>query len=242
MEWTVRITGPEKLLKALTVLTHGMEVTVSRSGGRYVLASAGFCGLSDHRDVHSIASRYLRLFNSLVGVGAIRGISYAAPLRLLEIVKAEDGKTVRWDYEVAVSSIGIGEVDAPASAQRVQQLINSAEASQSVSHALELLGTGDDWANLYRVYEVIRHDVGGDKAMARKDWANKKNLKLFEHTANSPKAIGLAARHGVPKGEPPGQPMEHCDARSLVVTLLNRWLDDKLILASKGPGDSGRPG
>ena len=50
------------------------------------------------------------------------------------------------------------------------------------------------WLNLYKIYEVICKDVGGEKVLQK--FITKDELMSFRQTAQSREAIGKLARHG----------------------------------------------
>jgi hypothetical protein len=80
-----------------------------------------------------------------------------------------------------------------------------------------LFGTQEhSWGSLYCLYEVIEEDVGSIDKIANEGWATKTSIKRFKHTANSPSAIGDAARHGKESTTPPARPMELGEARALI--------------------------
>jgi len=77
-----------------------------------------------------------------------------------------------------------------------------------------------NWINLYKVYEIVQNDAGKKKIQ---QW-NKNKISLFTHTANSQRAIGDDARHGVDDNDPPKEPMSLSEAKALIMTLLQKWL------------------
>jgi hypothetical protein len=98
----------------------------------------------------------------------------------------------------------------------------------AVKNVFRLLADADfSWVNLYRVYEIVRADLGGEKELVSKGWANKKTLSLFTHTANSFSAIGGEARHAAEQNDPPPHPMTHGAAKALVTLLVHEWLNEK---------------
>jgi hypothetical protein len=60
--------------------------------------------------------------------------------------------------------------------------------------------------------------------VAAAGWASEAQLRRFKHSANSVKAAGDEARHGVEATAPPVDPMTITEAKSLVDILLARWL------------------
>jgi hypothetical protein len=74
------------------------------------------------------------------------------------------------------------------------------------------------WVGLYRIYEVIKSDC------LKNNWINKATSDRFTHTANSYKAVGIYARHGSTKHEPPKDPMSLEEAQSIIDDLVKKWL------------------
>jgi hypothetical protein len=83
------------------------------------------------------------------------------------------------------------------------------------------------WVGLYRVFEVIRADVGGERGIVRAGWASGARIDSFGHSANSVGVAGDEARHGVERGAPPARPMTIEEARTFVHDLLDNWLGSK---------------
>ena len=102
-----------------------------------------------------------------------------------------------------------------------------ARKDKNVQDAMRLWGKdSESWSGLYRVYEIIRADVGGDKAL--RNWVCGDHLGLFRRTANHQDAAGDEARHARKGDQPPSKPMPLKEARRLIETLLNRWLSEKV--------------
>ena len=104
-----------------------------------------------------------------------------------------------------------------------------AKRDSAVAEALRLLAKGDNnWINLYRIYEVVAREVGGDDAVVTNGWGTRAALRQFKHTANSPGAIGHEARHGVDTGQPPPNAMSLPYAKNLVSSIVQKWLRTKV--------------
>lgn len=100
--------------------------------------------------------------------------------------------------------------------------INNSE----VDKALELFDNSD-WINLYKIYEIIKDDLGNEQEIVNQLGISKNELKLFTRTANSRNAIGDKARHATLKDEPPKTPMSEYYAKEMIKEILNKWLDIK---------------
>jgi len=87
-----------------------------------------------------------------------------------------------------------------------------------------------NWINLYKIYEIVKKDAAGEinKKIDRiEQWITKDKIKQFKHTANSRRAIGDDARHGVYEKDPPKEPMSLSEADALIRNLLKQWLQWK---------------
>jgi hypothetical protein len=92
-----------------------------------------------------------------------------------------------------------------------------------IAKALRLRNSDDlDWVDLYRLYEVIKSDVG--RLIHQLGWARHDELQRFSHTANSVAATGDKGRHGVERSRPPSKPVSLSDARELIDRILLAWL------------------
>ncbi|MES2618114.1 MAG: hypothetical protein V4613_09550 [Bacteroidota bacterium] len=83
------------------------------------------------------------------------------------------------------------------------------------------------WINLYKIYEIIRDDVG-DEVQLFKDFPNhKSNIKKFTNIANNRNAIGEKARHGSKKNAAPSYKLSIEEAHSIVRNLFEEWANTK---------------
>jgi hypothetical protein len=115
---------------------------------------------------------------------------------------------------------------------RTVRLAHLAAANPSVAKAVRLHAAEDSttWVGLYRVYEVIEADTGGQAALATMGWSSATDQRRFKQSANSVTVAGDAARHGKESTMPPEHPMSHEEAVAYVHVLMEAWL------ASKGGG------
>lgn len=109
-----------------------------------------------------------------------------------------------------------------------KNLLRLADESVHVAKALRLQCQDMDWVNLYRLFEVVREDVGGDDQIAEKGWAIKDEINKFTGSANNSSVTGDEARHGKIDGY--GQPSEIMtlrEARLLIQEIVLRWMEAK---------------
>ena len=104
-----------------------------------------------------------------------------------------------------------------------------ARSDSAVAKALRLLSAADSnsWVGLYRIYEVVEADVGGESALKTCGWGSPADLKRFKHSANSVSVGGDAARHGKELTSPPNNPMSLEEAGSYVTYIVSAWLGSK---------------
>jgi hypothetical protein len=81
-----------------------------------------------------------------------------------------------------------------------------------------------DFVDLYRILDLIQDNVGASNVSER-GWCSTRAISRFTQTANSPTAIGDAARHGREHSHPPSRPMTLAEARRLIFGLAEHWLD-----------------
>lgn len=138
------------------------------------------------------------------------------------------------EAEVFVRDANGNLVERPSPPPRTVVLAKLMLTDAALAKAMRLRDAHDagTWVGLYRLYEVIKHDVGSERAMVSRSWTSKAQQDRFRHSSNSPDAAGDDARHGATNDEPPANPMTLEEARTFVECILQAWLDEKLSLAS----------
>jgi hypothetical protein len=119
--------------------------------------------------------------------------------------------------------LGPGDAVAPA--------VNGYAAALSdpgVRRALQYFSVEPTSESLWKVYEVIRDDVGGKANIISKWWATPAELGGFRGV-HYPSVLGDEARHGIePTHQPaPTAPMSLAEARQFIACLLKRWIASK---------------
>jgi hypothetical protein len=82
-----------------------------------------------------------------------------------------------------------------------------------------------DWFDLYKIYEIIRDQVGSHVALNAKNWVAPADLRAFTASANRPDVSGLAARHARVSGAMPRHSISLDEARALITKLVRAWID-----------------
>jgi hypothetical protein len=108
----------------------------------------------------------------------------------------------------------------------LKRVINLLFQDSNVEKVLRLHGSPDSWDTLYKIFEVIRGDVG--RLIVDLKWMSTTQKTRFTQTAQSPQVIGDEARHGRQKEQPPENPMPLQEAVDLIIRTTHAWINDKL--------------
>ena len=235
VEWFVLITGKNSDLEELSKSLNSPELCVIREGPDFILKSTDFNSLKDADDVRNEAIEIISQIN-----GAARFFKrMRKPLAVDCVVNVNDDGA-RQFFVCCSLGISLG-VSASASVVAADGTVQDQEESHqadpiigciaiarhdaNVAKVLRLYGADDhNWGSLYCIYEVIKSDVGN---IAKRGWATKNEIKRFKQTANSPDTSGDGSRHGAGNIPPPKDPMLISEAKSLVETIIHKWLRSK---------------
>lgn len=227
--WQVRIEGAPDSLRRLGKVfdTEGHRVVLD-SEGHTVLESTILDNV-DTRDVSTQAEQLVELLN-----GSMRAVDPSfEPVRFARHLRhpeygvrrvVSDSLDTRWRVES----------NDPADAQDfARHYCNLALVNPDVSEVLLLLRQPKlEWGTLYKVFEVIRQDLGGEAQVIAAGWATGNELSSFRAAANRPDVGGTMARHARVAGPAPcGSPFTLNAGQNFVLRLAKRWMQ-KLLAAS----------
>ena len=235
-KWIAAISGNDADLAELQKSLVGPDLRVSHQHGSYVLESSRFDLLATPEQVQSRANEILEVLSgaSRVAFGLISPLSASWVATINDDGSRNVYMTVteRVAFRDTVSVVITredGTVETINPADEVPRIAAVAEKYTNAAEVLKLLAKGiDDWVNLYRIYEIIKRDMGGDKKITDQGWTTNGQLNNFRHTANSPDSIGHDARHGVQTNDPPSDPMELSAAKGLIKHVAQKWLESKV--------------
>lgn len=108
----------------------------------------------------------------------------------------------------------------------LEQLVHTAKNDNSFAEVMHFFSK-NTWIDLYKVYEIIKDDIGGKHNLINNKWATESELNRFTQTAQSKDAIGDDARHASKKYKPHSEPLSFNDAKSLIKRIINRWPNSK---------------
>jgi hypothetical protein len=240
--WVVQLAGDTCDLAALAQSLTGSDINISHDGQDYVLMSDQFADSDEAGMVRQKAEGLVAVLNgaSRLALDAVQSIRVGAVYR-----RREDGRrdifmfaepaVIR--FRASAPTVRLTHADGTVEefhpADPVRHWAGFALRNDAIANVFRILAGGTlDWVNLYRILEIVDSDVGGLDAIDANGWATRASMRLFKHTANSPGALGLDARHGAEATQPPKLPMIISEARALVNSILHAWLRSK----AAGPG------
>jgi hypothetical protein len=206
---------------------------VAEEGHAFVLRSPGFDKLTDAGAVRQHAVELVEVLNGLakITVGDFDAVSVGA-------VTGDDGSGTHSIFvvdEIKPRGRARGEVIDAATGQPVargqasdllQQCVISLR-EPNVGHALRVFAGPTSAENLWKVYEIIRDDVGDKRQLENMRLATPDEIERFRGV-HYPSALGERARHAVEPSRPaPGNPMSLEEAQRFIARLLANWLSLK---------------
>jgi len=235
-EWRVNLQGDDFDLEQLALMLTSPGPRIRREEGSFFLTSDRLNALDDAHKVREVANEMLQ---SLNGLARLR-LNARKPLSVGNLQRVEDdGKThchmvaesAELSLRGSVAIVKIGEGGATAPVQQADTLFlwfSLAQTDETVARVLRMYGKAvQPWRDFYPIYEIIEHDVGGEKALVSKGWTSRNQIERFNRTADNSKASGENARHGVSTNEPPTNPMTTAEAKEFIDSILSQWLTFK---------------
>lgn len=234
MEIYVELKGDESILKELTGIIkkeeHSFEIIKNENA--YILKSGRFKQMNDS-EIKEEANRIISKLNKTLKITF-------EPIRLISIgsiIKDENGKkyTTSSDIQVSISlkpnsTIKItnkeGNILKIYLHDLIKELPNLIEINENLSKALELYNPNSiEPYQYFKVFEIIRKELGGEDNFAKIIGIDKKEISRFKNSCNNPEAIGFdKARHSIPKGCSPKNPMTLNEIKEFTKTSLIKWI------------------
>lgn len=235
MHWRIEIAGDPHDLRMLADAFTEDWLQIVEEREKFFLLSTDFASDANASEINDKAGTLLAILNGAARL-ALRGrtpIVSAGPERIRDdgqrevFLFAEATVEVRAFAHLTVRDAAGNVIHQSKPADSVPSWIELGRTTSGVSKALRLYGQAQhDWVSLYRIYEVIKEDVGTQLIYAE-GWVTKAAITNFSRTANHPEAAGDAARHGATNDQPPPNPMALSEACAIIELLLHRWLDYK---------------
>lgn len=237
MIWVAQLIGDTSDLAAISQSLTDSDINVSHDGQDYVLTSDDFDSSEPAEAIRQKAEKIVALLNgaSRLALDAVQSIRVGAIYRrredgTREIHVVAEPTVIR--FRSVAPTVRLAHADGTIEnfhpADPIKNWAALAQKNAAIADVFRVIATGTlDWVNLYRILEIVSSDVGGPDAIDANGWATKASIKLFKHTANSPSALGLDARHGAETTLPPKHPMAISEARALISSIIHAWLRSK---------------
>ncbi len=236
-DWYIRLQGEIFDLKILADIFNSKDLNITEKEEHYYLYNKDFCNLTDSDEVNKKAYDLLSTMN---GIARLKSNKFKTVISDAIIHYDENGHRtasmhlsgtleMRSSVTAVLSVLGKdGKIK-----KFFKKLTNKINAKawvkasfkdDEVKKALRFFGKRKlSWSELYKIYEIIIKDIGDDIY----NWVSKSKIRNFRHTANSFGALGDEARHGYSDNNPPLKPMSFEEARSLITTVLTKWIEEK---------------
>jgi hypothetical protein len=235
MDWRVELSGDNSDLAELSKSFNSDNLKICKDGDNYVLSSSEFNEITEADIVLDKSKKLVSCING----GANIANKFTRPIQVGGVESIDDkGKRNQYIFPKSIAlKINFGRPTILVSGKEtskylyddLENWVSLANRYENVAVILNYLEIGsDEMVTLYKVYEIICKDVGGEKIIRENGWASRGKIELFTRTANSPDAIGDKARHGIQKNQPPQNPMTLNEAKALIQHLVKCWLDSKI--------------
>ena len=235
--WQVQVTGHAFDLDHLVrnFKDQPRRMVKDERDGSYSYESVSFNACSTSAEVLAIAEQELQVLSGVLRVGRgtadrLRpGAVYRRTANGGRDVFVHVSDTLRLRMDVGEATVILSGENRPAPPPRTVEISRLASNDPTIAKALRLLSASDSrsWVGLYRIYEVVEADVGGEKQLQTLGWISSTILRRFKHSANSVAVGGDQSRHGKELTVPPLDPMSLDEADGYVTSLLSTWLSSK---------------
>jgi len=235
MKWKVRLSGDEAGLETLSE-SFSDDPEIFEEDGNYFLWSSRFQDLEDAKEVRKTAKDIATTIRNLGEQDSLR----TEELQASHVHRIKEDGTEHVSVRLETATLGVragpvrittidedGNKEVHRPADRTYDLTQVALNDDKALELTRLLDNGDDWVNLYRIYEFIQANIEDEENIVEKGWWSSTEKDRFKQTANSRDAIGDNARHGQERIPAPNNPMSHSDAKSLIDTLVYNWLEHR---------------
>lgn len=238
--WAVELLGAGGDLDQVATLSQPPEWSVRKCDGRYILESDDFELLSDAEAVRDYARdkllpiingvarhKFRRMMLDRIKVGT--GIFFEGPRgERTGYIFVTDSAVISASEMATVTVDGKPMPVLAPTHPSIAEVSTALRHDPQVRAALDFLAYDDEWpVNLYRVYEIVRSDVGGtNQDLINRQWATPDQLDNFR-SVHDPAVSGPQARHAVQSRQSPPNPMDEDEALAFIHGLLEEWLREK---------------
>jgi len=212
---------------------------VTKAEAQFLYASDALASCTTAEEVLAVADQEFAVLSGVLKLardsheplrsGAVYRQNPAGGRHVFVRVSAGQMRLEAGEVTVTVTDSKGNVITRPTPPPRTVRLAQLAASDVAVKKAMRLHAEDDAvcWVGLYRIYEVIEADAGGEAALGESGWTSGNDQKRFKHSANSVTVAGDDARHGKETQKPPKRPMSLQEAVAYVRHLMEAWLASK---------------
>lgn len=235
-EWKICITGDDSYIKDLAKAFSYSDLTFEKDPDGWLVSGGWLSNYDTEEACREAAEAWLTALNGAAAL--LGGCSKAITLKNVVFERDDGSKQVFMRVRDSIKTSDSlrytiqrenGEVEEYYPAKDLPTWLDLASEDPNIQLVLELMASGDwGWVNIYRILEVVRADLGGERNLLDLGFVTKATLTRFSSSANNPEVAGHDARHGQTKNEPPKNPMNLQEAASVVKALVHQWISVKM--------------
>jgi hypothetical protein len=228
MEWMFKLEGNISFLEELSKYFSSSELLIFKEKDNiYYLKSTYFNNLNNEYEARNKAEHLITLIN-----GATELILYRKkPIERINLaIKINDNGSKSFSYSIPCTANIIPKMTKSTIDERKKLLKEWVIASLKddiIATLFEFICSDSyKWYLLYKRLELVQVNLGGETELINRKWVPESEIKLFKHTANCYKAIGIEARH-YNSNKRPSNPMTYSDAKKLIEKINLKWLEER---------------
>ena len=228
-KWYIEVDGETGDLERLVAIQIKNKFQFLKIQDRFFIKYKKFDDCEHIEDVLRQGEEIIKIINGIseVNLGLNGKIKVVGAIIIDEEIK-NIVKNYREDCFNATISIRTEINDESKPENSIENWIELSETDENIRKVFRLLSYGlDSFVNMYRIYEIIRNDLG--KSYLKILEIDKSEIDRFTGSANRPDASGELARHGHLPGEPMNKPpMRLGEANNFVYEMIYKWIHYKL--------------
>jgi hypothetical protein len=238
--WIVPLKGATPDLEDLPIGLAGSSVTVVKREDKYFLQLPTSVAGTTYERVGEHAVDLVAIINGVASVciqgyrpieiegGALYGLDQHGDV--MHTVMQVNPAELRLKGNLTTVLIN-GGAQPDSRSGSLSSFLTQALHNRAKANALTLVGRlSPTWSELYVAYELVQSHAGSRMITDR--WISESDATLFKRTACNYNVLGVMARHGDPRFDPPDEPMQHQTAVALMRSLVKAWLQDSSATSS----------
>jgi hypothetical protein len=216
----VRLEGEEIDIEDLVEFLPKLSWNITKLSDGFYLTSEKLSNIQKNRDVIAKAQEILDILNGAANI-QYQNHQKVTPSNMMRI-----DKEGRHHYVLITESIVIRSRTNKSPEKASNTWLELSDKDEYVRDALFFFKE-ITWFNLYKVFEVIRDDVGNEKVLQEKKLMSASEIHSFRGTSQNRRVIGELARHGTKNFQIPKKPITLEEAYNLMKRVFENWIKTK---------------